>query len=366
MVLISLLTGSLVALSLYFLIVYFLSRREQKAWTIGVFSLLIALKILFNQMLPIHFIDPNLSYHLMITLDFMVTMLIFPMIGLMVSFLGYSKRIKGFEYLMCSTILFVFITSLFFSPSMYFVLFDVYKVVVVFFSPYLVYYVIQGIKAKKANAIPFLITLLLLIGTTFNIFFFRGSDSYFVYAAILLIGLFVVSYADEFTSVKHQSKFLENQILTDPLTGVYNRLFLTQIVEQNTLNTQNHSDTLIFFIDLDAFKQTNDIYGHMIGDQILIILAQRMQSFFQNKAYTIRYGGDEFIVLFPFNHEQSADTLKSKLENALNQPIIIDHLSIMQTVTIGHALYHRNHHDLHEKIHMSDANMYTHKQKMSL
>jgi len=247
---------------------------------------------------------------------------------------------------------------------MYETLYTVYTYIVLLCAPYLIFSTILGVKRHMPGAIPFLISLILLITSAIYVFFFGGHLTYFMYMSILMIGLFLVSYADDYMYVKRQSKLLEAQIITDPLTCVYNRLFLSKLMSSNLLNTHSHDKTLILFIDLDDFKQTNDIYGHDIGDQILVALSQRMQRFFDSFSYIIRYGGDEFVVLCPYDSDDTVKTMVEHLRHILNEPIPLFEHSVSQSVSIGHAIYVKQENNLEEKIKQSDAQMYLNKERL--
>lgn len=116
--------------------------------------------------------------------------------------------------------------------------------------------------------------------------------------------------------------------ITDQLTGLKNRRFLqknlnsdvTQILRMNA-NTQlnqgtvNNSDqTLIFFmIDLDHFKQVNDIHGHSAGDAVLIQIKIILEKVFRKTDYLVRWGGEEFLVISRFVARKHASELAERL-----------------------------------------------------
>ncbi|MBD8525235.1 GGDEF domain-containing protein [Pseudomarimonas arenosa] len=92
----------------------------------------------------------------------------------------------------------------------------------------------------------------------------------------------------------------------DPLTGIYNRRMLPQLIER----VRQHGARLLFF-DLDDFKAINDSLGHDIGDACLRRFAQALQSNFGEATGVVRYAGDEFVVLLP-------DTLSSDVASRLD------------------------------------------------
>jgi diguanylate cyclase (GGDEF)-like protein len=127
----------------------------------------------------------------------------------------------------------------------------------------------------------------------------------------------------------------------DPLTQILNRRsFFEYIENQFNLAIQNKSLFSLLILDLDHFKQINDNYGHLTGDQILINFTLAIQNYLRSSDYFGRYGGEEFVILLP--ETDQADALK------IAQDIcdLIAHLSIPTekgnlniTVSIGVAVF---------------------------
>jgi len=100
--------------------------------------------------------------------------------------------------------------------------------------------------------------------------------------------------------------------ITDSLTGVYNRRYIMQQLEGDLLRRSNDVFPLsLAMIDLDDFKQVNDQHGHQVGDNVLIKLIEVIQECTRETDHIGRYGGDEFLVIFP---NLEADTAKKVLE----------------------------------------------------
>lgn len=118
----------------------------------------------------------------------------------------------------------------------------------------------------------------------------------------------------------------------DQLTGLYNRIAYTEMIEpEYRKHRENGRKCVINFVDVDNFKYVNDTYGHEKGDMVLKKIAQVLVDKCTNEGYVYRYGGDEFIVFFPVAEEGEAENFKKIVIEELEKYDI--HVSIGVTVT---------------------------------
>lgn len=88
--------------------------------------------------------------------------------------------------------------------------------------------------------------------------------------------------------------------ITDPLTRVYNRRHFFELAEMEMSRSKRYSHPIsIIMLDLDNFKQVNDTHGHVVGDQMLMAVANLCMGLIRENDFFARYGGEEFIVLLP-------------------------------------------------------------------
>jgi diguanylate cyclase (GGDEF)-like protein/PAS domain S-box-containing protein len=104
-------------------------------------------------------------------------------------------------------------------------------------------------------------------------------------------------YRDE-KSLYLENKELQEKVITDDLTGIYNRAFIdyqidTCIHEFNVFNISFG----VLFIDIDHFKKVNDTFGHDVGDKVLVAVTQTIKVNIRMEDYVGRYGGEEFVVI---------------------------------------------------------------------
>ena len=106
-------------------------------------------------------------------------------------------------------------------------------------------------------------------------------------------------------------KFLSS---TDPMTKLYNRRYFTKISQHIFgLATRENQDISIIMLDIDKFKRVNDTYGHRIGDDVIIALANIMINSQRSSDVVCRYGGEEFVILLPNTVIEEARAVAEKL-----------------------------------------------------
>ncbi|MBT8271480.1 MAG: GGDEF domain-containing protein, partial [Bacteroidia bacterium] len=115
----------------------------------------------------------------------------------------------------------------------------------------------------------------------------------------------------------------------------------------------------LIFIDIDHFKSINDSYGHMVGDQALLMIAKKMKTSLRSLDTAYRFAGDEFTIILPETAadqaEVVADRIRSEMEN--ERLVILDKQISKITLSIGIAEYLRNE-EMKQFIHRADVTMY--------
>lgn len=110
------------------------------------------------------------------------------------------------------------------------------------------------------------------------------------------------------------------QATTDALTGVYNRHYLRQRLEE--LFAKGGESIHLMMVDADHFKSINDNHGHLVGDRVLIEIASRLQAAIRPTDLLARYGGEEFCIVLPSIDDVIAITIGERLRKAIaSQPI---------------------------------------------
>ncbi len=182
----------------------------------------------------------------------------------------------------------------------------------------------------------------------------------------LLVGVRLATLAIEtrrlYTDLRRRSEF-------DLLTDIHNRFSLEKHLDKQIAQERETAGIFgLIYIDLDKFKQINDVYGHHIGDLYLQEVALRMKRQLRPHDTLARLGGDEFSVLVPKVRSRSeVEEVAQRLEHCFDEPFIVDHLALPGAASVGVALYPQDGTTKDELLNAADAAMYIAKHgKMSL
>ncbi len=124
-------------------------------------------------------------------------------------------------------------------------------------------------------------------------------------------------------SLKDANEEIRVLSITDPLTGTYNRGYMTERFPQEIKRARRYSRALsIILCDIDHFKKVNDTYGHLAGDRVLKDFAQCIRySIRQDVDWTARYGGEEFLIVLPETDVNGGSVMAERLQSELSQRV---------------------------------------------
>lgn len=191
-----------------------------------------------------------------------------------------------------------------------FVHYDVGAILTVFIVP--VFLTVLFGKKKITGVITIINTILLVFSAVHSA---KASDSVYFYlnvavafalmVAVNLIGNILIEYnkanSDYIFASYRTQLTLNKQVCSDSLTGLYNQKTFQSLLKDSMekAKAQKHPMSLTI-IDLDDFKEINDTFGHLEGDQVLLYFTNLLKEQCENvEAYVSRYGGDEFAIIFP-------------------------------------------------------------------
>jgi len=161
---------------------------------------------------------------------------------------------------------------------------------------------------------------------------------------------------------------LQHDALHDILTGLANRAHLLQRLELAVQRANRNPEFrfALLFVDLDRFKAINDSLGHLVGDRVLIAVAEKLRNFARKSDLAARLGGDEFVLLLEdISGVEAAVQIAERLTDTLKQPLWLKDRELFVSTSIGIVAGSPDHHSASELLRDADAAMYrakTHRQ----
>ena len=166
--------------------------------------------------------------------------------------------------------------------------------------------------------------------------------------------------------LQRQLQEIEHLALHDSLTGLPNRRLFRDRVEQALLRAKRSGNSVaVLLIDLDRFKEINDTLGHQSGDVLLRELGARLRALLRETDTFARLGGDEFGVVLPQDREPRIAEAVERIRTALEEPFVLNGLSLGVEASIGVAVFPRDGDDVDELIKRADVAMYVAKETYS-
>ena len=166
--------------------------------------------------------------------------------------------------------------------------------------------------------------------------------------------------ARDISSRKKAEKLITFQAYHDLLTKLPNRAMLLDRLDLAIKQSIRTRETLIvMFLDLDRFKLINDSFGHVVGDQLLVEVAERLKHEIRTGDTLARLGGDEFMLLLPQpTTREQAESVAQKLIASLQQPFFLRNKEVYINVSIGIAVFPDDSSDINTLIMNADMAMY--------
>ncbi|UTW48975.1 GGDEF domain-containing protein [Bacterioplanoides sp. SCSIO 12839] len=135
---------------------------------------------------------------------------------------------------------------------------------------------------------------------------------------------------------------IEELAITDELTGLFNRRYLLKMLDkQQALSNREGLPFVLAFVDIDHFKQINDIHGHRVGDQVLTELSLLLKDAVREVDVAARYGGEEFVLLLSGVNLDAGRTALERIRMQVSEQRYTD-MNIPLTVSVGVVEHHLN------------------------
>ena len=355
--------ASMLTIAFVFLILHFIV-HDVRALYMAMLSGLVATRIATTGTNLIHLVLPHIDFPLIwiIRLEYLSVFLMLPVMMLLLrtfSAFHYHEKMQRLLYLLLFLVPLIVSFS---TEGMLSIFFIAFKVIMVVSGSYLIYLLALGYRNRKIHivrslAIGLLILIVSLLGTLFDDF---NSISYLMlYGFVLFVGTTVMK---RFSLMRTHNERMETTAKFDPLTGLLNRVYLNELIENKNWVKPLYKYNVIF-LDMNNFKEINDEYGHEIGDQVLRISAKRLRNSCHESDMIFRFGGDEFIIIARLTEEANVNKMIKRIRDNFTEPIALHHVHLKISVAIGHETYDPDLDDLKSVISNSDQRMYEDKRK---
>jgi diguanylate cyclase (GGDEF)-like protein len=150
--------------------------------------------------------------------------------------------------------------------------------------------------------------------------------------------------------------------ITDSLTDVYNRRFFQDRLAEELGRAKRHSHALsLIILDIDNFKNYNDAYGHLAGDEVLRVTSAVLKSSVRNIDVVARFGGEEFAVILPVTEAMAAQDIAERIRHSFASRFLPDHSALLQgnlSMSLGIACFPKDSGSVLELIGNADKALY--------
>ncbi len=172
--------------------------------------------------------------------------------------------------------------------------------------------------------------------------------------------LYSLSSERDVTEERLLNERLSHQALHDPLTGLANRvLFEDRLTQAHSRLARQGGHGAVLLLDLDDFKGVNDTYGHLVGDQLLVGVARRLELVTRASDTVCRLGGDEFLYLAEgLTSEDEAADVATRLLDVLTEPFLVNGLSFEQRASVGYIVCDQSTVNCGEAVQKADVALY--------
>lgn len=162
----------------------------------------------------------------------------------------------------------------------------------------------------------------------------------------------------ELVKLKKEVERYKMESVTDPLTGLYNRKFMTKKINEEIEKSKKHNTKFsVLFLDIDNFKTINDVYGHIVGDFVLKYLSRIIKSELRKMDYAFRYGGEEIVIILSNTDLSDAQKFAERLLGSVRNTLFkYKNENLKITISIGVTDY-KNDASIEEIIERADMAM---------
>lgn len=208
-----------------------------------------------------------------------------------------------------------------------------------------------------------LLYIAVALSATWGMLAEEGASELMVFAPVGHVALIAIVWVlarntERLAAARTKTELMELQATTDPLTGVANRRRLDDEIGRLVAQARRYDQPFsVVLLDLDGFKDVNDIHGHEVGDRVLVETVDRLQAAIREADLLGRWGGEEFLLLAASTAHQAACALAERCRRAIaDSPM--QHGGVTVTASLGVASLGRDD-DARALLRRADLAMYT-------
>jgi diguanylate cyclase (GGDEF)-like protein/PAS domain S-box-containing protein len=176
----------------------------------------------------------------------------------------------------------------------------------------------------------------------------------------------------DITAQKEAEQRIAHLAYHDALTDLPNRAMFEESIELALARAKRNAESVaVLFLDLDDFKSVNDAYGHSVGDQVLQVVASRLQRATRATDLVVRQSGDEFLVLMAdltrgpggSTAREAVRTVEERIMAELDEPLVLGGYELSTSASLGVGVFPDDGEDERELLHHADTQMYERKRE---
>ncbi len=350
--------SSLLIIGLINFVLFFLHQRKSyTTFYFSMFSIVMSFYLFMTgKRLVLSFFSMD-NWQVLNRIEYFFGFLLLPIFGLLISHIFQNQKNAIRQRLVFKGMIVLGTVIVFFPHKVYTVYLYPYKIMGLLYILFFIAISIECVSKKQQYAKLILFALSVAVIAMIKEVFFGNQVSWLPAATLNFAICFSIVTLHKFLNIIHENEILGTKAIRDPLTGLCNRNYLSEINTSDWRSKDMHAKQYLMFLDLDGFKAVNDTYGHKTGDFVLQETGRRLKRLIRDSDMICRYGGDEFVVLI--NGE--LDVVKAvadRIIRTIKEPFYKEDEPIYINVSIGIAEIAKDVENLETVIRSGDQAMY--------
>lgn len=359
------LLGSILIMAIYHVILYLFRTRDLAPLFFGLLCVVVGMRIPLSGEKLVYEVFPSIPWVVATKIEYLNLVLIIPFVAMFFYRLYREYMSSIFIKVLNAVSIALFLFILFTRAKLYTYTAYPIEIALVVLGVYIIYILVRAILDKQQEAVIVLVGMLLFFLFGINDILYNNLVINTGYLAP--VGLFLMLFSQavllslRFTRAMETTEILSHDLekqvedrtreLTlereklerlareDSLTGIYNRRYMMNTLQNEVKRYGRHGITFsILIMDIDHFKRINDTLGHPVGDRVLQRIGRVLATGLRTTDTVGRIGGEEFMVILPYTNKQCAVTVAEKIRSTVEEmPFVEGSEAFKVTCSIGVA-----------------------------